>query len=177
MPREQLKDNEPGVDRLAEGGGPTPIDSRLPRWNQGVLTTVLLIAFVLDFWYAAPVMALVLGLGTAFGPKGNPVMLFFVKVLRPRLSPPSSVEDPRPPRFASLVGTIFLIGSSVFFGLGAPAVGWILVLIVAVLAGLATTTGFCLGCEIYVLFKRQFGRFDGPWRIPVNSDAAPEPSR
>lgn len=170
-------DDESGVDTPSRDDGPAPIDSRLPRWNQGVLTAVLLIAFVLDFWFAIPVMAVVLGLGTAFGPKGNPVMLFYVKVLRPRLAPPSSVEDPRPPRFASLVGTVFLIGSTIAFGVGAPAVGWILALIVAVLAGLATTTGFCLGCEIYVLFRRQFGTFDGPWRIPVNSDAAPEPSR
>lgn len=177
MPREELVDETAGVEAPRGAEGPAPIDSRLPRWNQGVLTAVLLIAFVLDFWYAVPVMAVVLGLGTAFGPKGNPVMLFFVRVLRPRLSPPSSVEDPRPPRFASLVGTIFLLGSSIAFGLGAPAVGWLLALIVAVLAGLATTTGFCLGCEIYVLFRRQFGSFNGPWRIAVSSEAAPEPSQ
>lgn len=177
MAHEEVVDDKANLDEASPGEGPAPIDSRLPRWNQGVLTAVLLISFVLDFWYAIPVMAIVLGLGTAFGPSGNPVMLFFVKVLRPRLSPPSSVEDPRPPRFASLVGTIFLIGSSLAFALGASAIGWVLALVVAVLAGLATTTGFCLGCEIYVLFRRQFGAFEGPWRIATSGDAAPEPSQ
>lgn len=177
MPHKQFTDDEPNKDLPGNDDGPTPIDSRLPRWNQGVLTAVLLVAFVLDFWYAVPVMAVILGLGTAFGQKGNPVMLFFLKVIRPRLSPPSSVEDPRPPRFASLVGTVFLLGSSISFGSGAATIGWILALIVAVLAGLATTTGFCLGCEVYVFFRRQFGTFSGPWRIPVKSEAAPEPSQ
>lgn len=152
---------------------PKPIDSRLPRWNQGVLTIALVIAFVANFWYLVPLMGLILGLGTAFGSKANPVMLFFVKVIRPRLQPPRELEDPRPPRFASLVGTIFLAAATLAFVIGVSLVGWILTLIVAGLAGLAATTGICVGCEIYVLVRRQFGTFSGPWRVAAGEVAQP----
>lgn len=167
------------VDRETSGSGdtatkpgnaPTLIDSRIPRWNQGVLTIVLVASFLADFWYTVPFMALLLGLGTLFGARGNPVMLLFVKLIQPRLKPPRLLEDPRPPKFASLVGTIFLILATLTFIAGLSLLGWILVLIVAFLAGLASTTGFCVGCELYVLVRRQFGAFQGDWRRAAEND-------
>jgi hypothetical protein len=49
-------------------------------------------------------------------------------------------------------------GSAALFA-GVPAVGYALAGVVAVLAGLAVTTGFCLGCRMYrqVQFVRRFG--------------------
>jgi hypothetical protein len=136
---------------------PAPIDPRGPRFNQAVLTVVLLVAFVADLRVLVPVMAVVLLLGAAFGPRYGPLLRLNGEVLRPRLGPPKHLEDPRPPRFAAAVGTVFLALSTLAFALDAQVVAWALALVVAVLAGLAATSGLCIGCELYLLFARRRG--------------------
>jgi hypothetical protein len=133
---------------------PTPIDPRGPRFNQGVLATSLLIGFVLDVRAVVPIFAVVLFLGAAFGPRYGPFLRLYADVIRPRLAPPTELEDPRPPRFASTVGTVFLGAGTLALLAGASGVAWALALIVAALAGLAAVTGLCIGCEMYVLIAR-----------------------
>jgi len=136
---------------------PAPIDPRGPRTNQAVLSVALVIGFMFGARWVAPVFALVLFLGAAFGPSYGPVLRFFQVVIKPRLDPPSELEDPRPPRFAASVGVAFLSASSVAFAMGAGTVGWVLTLIVAALAALAAISGICVGCEMYVLLVRLRG--------------------
>lgn len=139
------------------GQTPTPIDPRGPRFNQAVLTVALLAGFLLDARWVAPVFAVVLFLGAAFGPRYGPFLRLYAEAIKPRLSPPSELEDPRPPRFAAAVGVIFLLAATISFAAGAIGLGWVLALIVAALAGLAAVTGICVGCEIYLLFARRRG--------------------
>ncbi len=134
---------------------PTPIDPRGPRVNQAVLTVGLLGGFLIDLRAVVPAFAIVLALGSVFGPQYGPVLRIYATLIRPRLAPPRSLEDPRPPRFAATVGVVFLGGASMAFLLGAPGVAWTLALIVALLAGLAATTGLCVGCEIWVQYARR----------------------
>lgn len=134
---------------------PRPIDPRGPRFNQGVLTVGLLAAFVAQVPALVTVFAVVLFLGAAFGPRYGPFLRLYADVIRPRLGPPAHLEDPRPPRFASIVGTVFLSAATVAFIGGADTVGWILTLVVAALAGLAATTGICVGCELWLLAARR----------------------
>ncbi len=136
---------------------PKPIDPRGPRLNQAVLTAALLVGFLADFRIVVPVFAAVLFLGAAFGPRYGPVLRLYSDVVRPRLAPPADLEDPRPPRFAAAIGVAFLAASTVAFAAGATTVGWGLALIVAVLAGLAATTGICVGCEVYLFLARRRG--------------------
>ena len=142
---------------MASNSTPAPIDPRGPRTNQAVLATALVLGFVFGAPWVAPVLAVVLFLGAAFGPKWGPVLRAYQLLLRPRLSPPKELEDPRPPRFAAAVGVAFLVSASVAFSLGASVVGWTLALIVAALAALAAITGLCVGCEMYVWFVRLRG--------------------
>jgi hypothetical protein len=102
-----------------------------------------------------PLFCVVLFLGAAFGPRYGPVLRFYADVVRPRLGPPTHFEDPRPPRFAATVGVAFLAMASVAFALDAAVLGWTLALAVAVLAGLAATTGLCVGCEIWLYVARR----------------------
>ena len=136
---------------------PKPIDPRGPRFNQAVLTVALLLGYLLELRWVAPLFAIVLFLGAAFGPQYGPFLRLYAQVIRPRLSPPTELEDPRPPRFAAAVGVLFLGGATLAFLAGAVGVGEVLMLIVAALAGLAAATGICVGCEIYVLFARRRG--------------------
>jgi hypothetical protein len=136
---------------------PRPIDPRGPRFNQAVLTVALLAAFVLGATWVVPVFAVVLLLGAALGPRWGPFLRLYAVAIKPRLALPTELEDPRPPRFAATVGVAFLAAGTLAFGLGATTVGWVLALIVAALAGLAATTGICIGCEIYLLAVRRRG--------------------
>jgi hypothetical protein len=122
-----------------------------------VLTVALVAAFVADARPVVPIFGAVLFLGAAFGPRYGPFLRLYADVIRPRLDPPKELEDPRPPRFAATVGVVFLAAATLAFLLGSAVVGWVLALIVAALAGLAATTGICVGCEIYTLAAKRRG--------------------
>jgi hypothetical protein len=69
-----------------------------------------------------------------------------------------TLEDLRPPRFANMVGAVFLTAATIAYAVGATAVGAVLGTLVAVLALLAAATGFCAGCEAYKLGYLLTGR-------------------
>jgi hypothetical protein len=141
----------------APGIGPRPIDPRGPRFNQAVLATALVVAFAFDGRWVAPLFAVVLFVGAAFGPRFGPFLRLYAELVQPRLDPPRELEDPRPPRFAATVGVVFLGGAALAFLAGVAWLGWILALIVAALAGLSAATGLCIGCELYLVIARWRG--------------------
>ena len=136
---------------------PRPIDPRGPRFNQAVLAMGLLGGFLFDWRPVVPLFAAVLFLGAAFGPRYGPFLRLYAEVVRPRLGPPTALEDPRPPRFAAAVGVVVLTLAGLSFLADSAGVGWALALLVAALAGLSATTGICVGCEIYLLAARRRG--------------------
>jgi thiosulfate/3-mercaptopyruvate sulfurtransferase len=70
----------------------------------------------------------------------------YVRLIRSRLDGPTETEPSAPPRFAQLLGFVFLGIATVLFTAGATTAGWI----VTVLATLAATTRrICVGCIIY----------------------------
>jgi hypothetical protein len=143
--------------KMAASPPPKPIDPRGPRFNQAVVAALLLVGFVLDWEPIVPAVAVVLALGAALGPRFGPFLALYAHVIRPRLGPPAELEDPRPPRFAATLGVVVLAGSTVAFLAGAELLGWVLALLVAFLAGLAASTGICVGCEIYLFLARRRG--------------------
>ena len=120
-----------------------------------MLCVSLLAAFVYDLWLVVPLFAAVLLLGAAFGPKFGPVLRFYAVVIKPRLQAPAHLEDPRPPRFAAAIGVVFLASATAAFVADLSALGWILALVVAALAGLAAATGICIGCEAWLLIAKR----------------------
>lgn len=149
---------------------PKPIDARAPRFNQGVLTAALLVGFVFDLRWVIPVWGVVLLLSAVGGSQYGPFLRLYRDVIQPRLGPPTEIEDPRPPRFAATIGTVFLGAASLALLAGAPGLAWGLSLVVAVLAALAAVTGICVGCEMYVWMKRHSR---GGWDDVVGSTPGP----
>ena len=141
---------------------PPPIDPRGPRLNQAVLAIALLGGFLADWRPVIPLFAVVLFLGAAFGPRYGPVLRFYAEIVRPRLAPPTELEDPRPPRFSAAVGVAFLGSATLALVAGASTLAWVLALIVAALAGLAAVTGLCIGCELYLIAARRRGLVMSP---------------
>jgi Domain of unknown function (DUF4395) len=132
------------------------IDSRAPRFNQAVIGTLALAAFILDLEWLPAVLAAQLVIGLTFGRQYCLPCLFYFEVVQPRAGE-GRLEDARPPRFANLLGVLFLGGATVAFLAGAATVGWALTLLVAGLALLAASTGLCMGCEMYLWLARLRG--------------------
>lgn len=132
------------------------IDQRAPRANQTVVALVTGAAYLLDFWPLVTLMGLQLIIGLTFGRRWClPCWLYF-KVIQPRFGE-GRIEDSRPPRFANIVGAVFMSAATVLFLAGATTAGWAATLIVTALAGFAAVSGICVGCELYVLFARLRG--------------------
>ncbi len=132
------------------------IDSRGPRTNQAIVGVGALIAFLLQQEWIIVLLALQLIVGLTLGRRFClPCRLWF-DVLQPRLGE-GQIEDARVPRFANVIGAIFLTAASILLYAGFATVGWALPLIVAALALLAATTGICVGCEMYMLLARVRG--------------------
>lgn len=124
------------------------IDAQAPRFNQVVVGVVTLVALVTGWWPLVTLMGLQLIVGLRFGRQFCLPCVFYFEIVQPRIDE-GPIEDARPPRFANIVGSIFLTAATVVFVVGLSTVGWILTGMVSALAFLAAVTGFCVGCEIY----------------------------
>jgi hypothetical protein len=132
------------------------IDSRAPRTNQAIIGTLALLAFMIDWWPLLAILAAQLFVGLRFGRRYCLPCLAYFELIQPRLGE-GPVEDSRPPKFANQVGLVVLGAASIAHLVGMETVGWVLGLLVAALALLASTTGFCVGCELYKLGARLRG--------------------
>ena len=129
------------------------IDARAPRTNQAIVGALSLLAFVTGWWPIFGLLAAQLAIGLTFGRRYCLPCLLYFDVIQPRLGE-GPIEDSRPPRFANMVGVVFLGAATVAHAVGFAAVGSALGLNVAALALLAASTGLCVGCEIYRLGAR-----------------------
>ena len=135
----------------------TMIDSRAPRFNQAVIGLLSLLAIATGWWWLLAALAANLASGLTFGRRFCVTCVFYFAFIQPRVGE-GPLEDSRPPRAANVVGFVFLSAAAAAYGLGAGTVGAVLAAIVAALALLAATTGFCTGCEAYKLGRRLTGR-------------------
>jgi Domain of unknown function (DUF4395) len=124
------------------------IDARAPRFNQVVIGSLALLAFVFDWWVLLAVLAIQLAVGLRFGRRFCLPCLAYFELIQPRFGE-GPIEDARPPRFANMVGLGVLAAAVLAHLAGLETLGWVLGLLVAGLALLAAATGLCVGCELY----------------------------
>lgn len=147
------------------------IDPRGPRFGAAITTIMLVLALVLGpTWGLIPLglQTVVFALGAFVGLSAQPYGVIFRTAVRPRLAAPTELEDPRPPRFAQIVGLIFAVTALVgglagwdwlFFGATAMALA---------AAFLNAAFDFCLGCEMWTILQRIRGNAVGPRREAVS---------
>jgi hypothetical protein len=133
------------------------IDSRAPRFNQAVIGMLSVVAVATGWWWLLALLAANLASGLLFGRRYCITCVAYFALVQPRFGE-GPLEDSRPPRAANIVGFVFLAAAAAAYGLGASIAGAVLGLIVAALALLAASTGFCTGCEAYKLACRLTGR-------------------
>jgi hypothetical protein len=150
----------------------TGIDPRGPRFGAGITGVLLLVVIALGFAGAATpgatlaerasqpafilfaVITAIFAWGAFAGVQRHPYGLFFKKVVRPRLKPPTELEDPTPPTFAQGVG-LFVTVIGVVLHLSGVPFGLVIAAAAAFIAAfLNSVFGYCLGCQIYLLLVR-----------------------
>jgi len=137
------------------------IDPRGPRFGASITAVLLLVTVGLALSgqdVAATVLfaglAALFGWGAFAGIQRHPYGLLFKRLVRPRLAPPTELEDPVPPTFAQGIG--FAIAS---IGLVLQLVGVEYGLVIAasaafIAAFLNAVFAYCLGCQVYLLLVR-----------------------
>ena len=140
------------------GSSPTRIDPRGPRFA-ATLTTVVLAAVLLTAPSPTAIALLVVqtvlfAAGAIGGVQRTPYAWLFKRLVKPRLGPPTELEDAAPPRFAQAVGLAFAVIALGNFLAGVTVVGLVATGFALAAAFLNAAFGFCLGCEVYLLVRR-----------------------
>jgi Domain of unknown function (DUF4395) len=138
------------------------IDPRGPRFGAAVTGVLLLV--VIGLWLSGLTVAaffvfayitLMFAWGAFAGVKRHPYGLFFKAVIRPRVTPPTELEDPTPPTFAQGVGLVItLIGLPLSLIPGVELALPIAAALAFIAAFLNSVFAYCLGCQIYLLLVR-----------------------
>ncbi len=132
------------------------IDGRAPRANQTLVGVLSLLGVITGQWWLLALVALQLAVGLTLGRRFCVACVAYFELIQPRFGE-GPLEDSRPPRFANQVGVVVLGAATVAYLAGQTTVGAVLGLLVAALALLSATTGFCTGCEMYKLSARLRG--------------------
>ncbi len=138
------------------------LDPRGPRFGATFPLVLAAVALILPGTLPGVIVMGVLVVlflpGAIVGPQATVQAAIFTRLIRPRLAPPKETESFRPPRFAQQVGLVLSAAAVVFGLLGAPVGFFICTAFVLVASFLNSVFGFCLGCEMYLLFKRVTAR-------------------
>ena len=115
------------------------IDARAPRFSQAVIGILSLVAVTVGPWWLLALLAVQLIVGLTLGRRWCLQCVAYFELVQPRFGE-GPLEDARPPRFANLVGAVFLSAATLAFVAGWDVAGTVLGAIVAALALLGSAT-------------------------------------
>ncbi|MEW1720490.1 DUF4395 domain-containing protein [Streptomyces sp. NPDC093109] len=130
------------------------IDIRGPRFGATLTAVVLAAVLITGSATLLGWQALCFAAGAVLGVSRSPYGLLFRTVVRPRLGPPAEFESPAPPRFAQAVGLVFSLVGLAGYLWGPTWLGLVATGCALAAAFLNAAFGYCLGCELYPLFRR-----------------------
>jgi hypothetical protein len=123
---------------------PEPTDVRALRFEQAIVTIVLLTGFVFRVGWVLPALTLLIGAAALVGPGANVFARSYAYLFFGRAPVDHTAEPPRVTRTTRLVEAGLLLAASAVFLLGADGLAWVLALPVAAITGVAATTGINL---------------------------------
>jgi hypothetical protein len=144
----------PVVPPRATPGQPPRIDPRGPRFAATLTSVVLAVVLVTGNGWLLAAQAVVFALAAVGGLGRSPYGWLYRRLVRPRLGPPTELEDAAPPRFAQGVGLAFALVGTVGYLTGAVWLGQAATALALAAAFLNAAFGYCLGCEVYLLLRR-----------------------
>ena len=90
-------------------------------------------------------LGVLVGAGAAFGPAGNPFLRLFAAFVSPRLSTPSTFEDPATVHVQDVLAVALLGAATLALLISLNVVSWVIALAEAGVAATAATTGVHVG--------------------------------
>lgn len=146
------------------------IDPRGPRFGAAITAVLLLVVVALGLLAPAgptlsdrltapgflllTALTLVFAWGAFAGIRRHPYGALYRAVVRPRLAPPTTLEDPAPPTFAQGVGFAVSLAGVILHLLGVPGAIVIAASAAFIAAFLNAVFDYCLGCQLYLLLVR-----------------------
>jgi hypothetical protein len=130
------------------------IDPRGARFSATLTAVLLALALVTGSPWLLALQAVVFAIGAVRGVQLTPYAWLFRRLVRPRLAPPTELEDARPPRFAQAVGLGFAVAGLVGSATGLTPLFLAATGLALVAAFLNAAFGLCLGCEVYLIIRR-----------------------
>jgi hypothetical protein len=140
------------------------LDPRGPRFAAAVTSVVLVLVLIFSAGWLALAQAAVFAVA-ALWPRHSPYGVVYRTVLAPRLARPAELEPAAPVRFAQGVGFGFTVVAALGYLLGGTVVGLVFAGFALLAAFLNAAFGVCLGCEVYLGFRR-LTRRPVPARVP-----------
>lgn len=137
----------------------TQIDVRAPRFIAAVTSVVLAAGLLLSSGWILLAQTAVFAVGAFVGLAYSPYGVAFRRFVAPRLGPAVDREPPASLRFAQLVGFGFAGVAAIGYFASLPLLGAVAAGLALTAALLNATTGFCLGCEFYLLAVRASHHF------------------
>jgi hypothetical protein len=141
---------------------PKQLDPRGPRFGAGI--TSILMVLVIYFSLAPETINIALGImafavvmftfGSLLGPAKHPYSYLYKYTLRKLLKDPTELEAPKPVHFAQVVGLIVTGTGLVLHLLAVPNALPIAAAAAFIAAFLNAVFAYCLGCQMYLGFKR-----------------------
>ena len=130
------------------------VDHAVLKTNQIMIIILSILAFILNQWWLAAFVAVVMGIGSALKIPG--FLVVYKNIVKPLgwIKPDVLDDNPEPHRFSQILGFLFMTGGSVALVLGSSVLGWSLVWLVVALAALNAFGGFCVGCAVYYWLVR-----------------------
>ncbi len=156
------------------------VDQAELRVHQFFTIVVFLTAIVLGRWELVALQSLIFAL-TFLNTRFSPYIALYHYVLRPTglIRPDLRPDNMAAHRFATMIGLLVSSSAAYLLAAGHESIGWGLVLLILILAGIAFF-GWCAGCFTYYLLNRLGlkGFFDNapiggtfPGSRPPKSDA------
>jgi Domain of unknown function (DUF4395) len=130
-------------------------DPRPLRFEQGVVSFVLLIGFTFQFELLIPAVTAVLALSGAVGPRRSPLPRLFSATVGTLLEPAEELVDRQTVRVAVLVQTGVLVIASAFVFLNLDVLAWIIAFAVIATAAIDAATGSWIEAGLYWRLARR----------------------
>ncbi len=133
---------------------PNPVNEKAARVVAGVVLVVTIVILATGaYWLLIP-LAYGFWARVLTGPTLSPLGALAQKAIAPRLGPSKPVPGP-PKRFAQGMGAAFSSTALVLaLGFGAHTAANVVLVLLAVAAGLESIFAICLGCQVFAVLMR-----------------------
>ncbi len=152
MPPESSSPETPATHTPSTG----TLDPRGVRFTAWMTSGVLALGLVTTSWRVLAAQTALFALCAFVGLRLNPWGHVYRTAVEPRVEPVAAEEreDPAPVRFSQGVGFAFALVATAGYAAGWTVLGVTANALALVAALLNAAFGFCLGCRMYLVFRR-----------------------